>query len=714
MELKQNYRGKLKPLVVVIGLANAQLALADDCTLPLTVDAVAATDTEATKTLDEALADASASACDISVITIADTLSGESDIQETSFSMNGGRTLEVNGPADGDFTIKTTAADQELFDVSEGSSLALNKLIFDGEGVERYEAVFSVKDSTLAIDDVTVSNVNLGEITVLELVESDAAISGSRFSGNRQLLYADGYGGDYTLTITDSTFSDNTDGTIFSFDNNLIVEDSVFEDNSSNGGGAAIYSDGESGTSSVQISSSTFRGNNTGTGGKGGAVRARYLSGFSVEDSVFENNSATASVSYNGQGGAVAFDGDIDELAIRNSRFSGNSAEGKAGAVSFDFVEMPEGSAIIIEDSSFTGNQVAVNEFLNGRYAGGAIAVTAESAVALDIRRSTFSGNQSADEAGAIYINGNVDLTIGSSTLDGNSARYAASALGFNGKALLISHSTITGNTVTTTGESSYNNSALYAYPDENLQITHTVFSGNSAVADNTAGSLCSDGESSFNTSLAYTYWDGLTKPGCKTPATDQTVITSSADPLLGALADNGGPTFTRYPAFNSPLVDAGDANIEDAPATDQRGSARIDRGAIDIGAVEYGNLPPEVILTAEDVTMTVGDEVSVDASDLFTDPEGDAITFALQGAPEGVGIDASTGEVSGTVSTAGTFNITVTATDEPGLSTDVSFTVTVEAEQSSSGSSSGGAITPWLLLLGGPLAGLARKRRRR
>ena len=102
------------------------------------------------------------------------------------------------------------------------------------------------------------------------------------------------------------------------------------------------------------------------------------------------------------------------------------------------------------------------------------------------------------------------------------------------------------------------------------------------------------------------------------------------------------------------------------------------------------------------------------DASDLFTDPEGDAITFALQGAPEGVGIDASTGEVSGTVSTAGTFNITVTATDEPGLSTDVSFTVTVEAEQSSSGSSSGGAITPWLLLLGGPLAGLARKRRRR
>ena len=188
MEHGKNYRRKLKPLVVVIGLANAQLALADDCTLTLTVDAVAATDTEATKTLDEALAEAAASACDTRVITIADTLSGETETQQTSFSMNGGRTLEVNGPAGGDFTIRTTFANQELFDVTEGSSLTLSNLIFDGEETARTEAVFALTDSTLTIDEVTVSNVNSGEISVIDLIESDAAISGSTFSGNRRLL----------------------------------------------------------------------------------------------------------------------------------------------------------------------------------------------------------------------------------------------------------------------------------------------------------------------------------------------------------------------------------------------------------------------------------------------------------------------------------------------------------------------------------------------
>ena len=70
-----------------------------------------------------------------------------------------------------------------------------------------------------------------------------------------------------------------------------------------------------------------------------------------------------------------------------------------------------------------------------------------------------------------------------------------------------------------------------------------------------------------------------------------------------------------------------------------------------------------------------------------------------MQGAPQGIGIDAGTGEVSGTLTTAGTFNITVTATDELGLSTDVSFTVTVEEAQRRSSSGGGGAVNLWWLM---------------
>lgn len=59
-----------------------------------------------------------------------------------------------------------------------------------------------------------------------------------------------------------------------------------------------------------------------------------------------------------------------------------------------------------------------------------------------------------------------------------------------------------------------------------------------------------------------------------------------STDALLGALADNGGPTFTMLPQSTSPAVDAGDPAFSDPITVDQRGLPRI-VGTIDIGAVE-------------------------------------------------------------------------------------------------------------------------------
>ncbi|MGI6253255.1 MAG: choice-of-anchor Q domain-containing protein [Aminivibrio sp.] len=57
------------------------------------------------------------------------------------------------------------------------------------------------------------------------------------------------------------------------------------------------------------------------------------------------------------------------------------------------------------------------------------------------------------------------------------------------------------------------------------------------------------------------------------------------ADPKLGPLADNGGPTQTCAPGKGSSAIDAGTA--EGAPPTDQRGVKRPQGGGIDIGAVE-------------------------------------------------------------------------------------------------------------------------------
>ena len=54
--------------------------------------------------------------------------------------------------------------------------------------------------------------------------------------------------------------------------------------------------------------------------------------------------------------------------------------------------------------------------------------------------------------------------------------------------------------------------------------------------------------------------------------------------PLLGALANNGGPTQTMALLPSSPAINAGDSTR--APATDQRGLTRF--GNTDIGAFEY------------------------------------------------------------------------------------------------------------------------------
>ena len=65
-------------------------------------------------------------------------------------------------------------------------------------------------------------------------------------------------------------------------------------------------------------------------------------------------------------------------------------------------------------------------------------------------------------------------------------------------------------------------------------------------------------------------------------------------DPLLGALADNGGPTRTHALLTGSAAVNAGTST--DAPATDQRGVARPQGAGVDIGAFEQGGATPPPI----------------------------------------------------------------------------------------------------------------------
>jgi hypothetical protein len=77
----------------------------------------------------------------------------------------------------------------------------------------------------------------------------------------------------------------------------------------------------------------------------------------------------------------------------------------------------------------------------------------------------------------------------------------------------------------------------------------------------------------------------------------------AAGDPLLAALASNGGPTLTRLPQAGSPLVDAipivsCQADGASGVTTDQRSQPRPGGAACDIGAVELQvvGLPPLVL----------------------------------------------------------------------------------------------------------------------
>jgi hypothetical protein len=83
-------------------------------------------------------------------------------------------------------------------------------------------------------------------------------------------------------------------------------------------------------------------------------------------------------------------------------------------------------------------------------------------------------------------------------------------------------------------------------------------------------------------------------------------------DPLLRALADNGGPTPTMLPLFASPARDAGDANA--SLSFDQRGLPRPSGVSVDIGAVEWTAIadgPLQIVQQPGSMVTNVGNTVA-------------------------------------------------------------------------------------------------------
>ncbi len=219
--------------------------------------------------------------------------------------------------------------------------------------------------------------------------------------------------------------------------------------------------------------------------------------------------------------------------------------------------------------------------------------------------------NNSAPDGGGIHFSG-ATLTITNSTVSGNTATTTSGGgITITGDAADITNSTISNNFALTFG-GGIDNAGVAV-----MNITASTVTANTAQvnaggiqaggnASNVRGSIIAansatsnpDIEGLFNSQGFNLIGKQDSSSGFEHGTNGDLVGTSAApiNPLLGPLANNGGPTDTHAllnTAPASPAIDAG-ANAVNGPpfnlSTDQRGSPRRFGAQVDIGAYELQN----------------------------------------------------------------------------------------------------------------------------
>ena len=362
-------------------------------------------------------------------------------------------------------------------------------------------------------------------------------------------------------------------------------------DNISIGAGTFMLSGGE-----ITISSDVTI---TGTG-----VNQTFIDADSLSR-IFHITSGTVTISdlaiLNGNasgmlGGAILNDG---ALVLNNVSLVDNDAK-EGGAIASS-----ASSSLTVNGGSMTGN-TAEN--------GGAIWIK-DTVAGLTLTDVSLSGNSATTLGGAIFSETG-PMQIDGSSISGNTA-HEGGGIYSKGDVATLTNVTISGNSATTLGGGINNNAG-------NLNATNVTITDNSAATGSgihrsggtvsmqnsiVAGNLGSADVSGSYTSLGYNLiGNGDGSSGFTDGVNGDQVGTggSPIDPVLGALADNGGPTLSHALLAGSTAIDGG--TNTGAPATDQRGETRD--ASVDIGAYEYE--VPATILDQFNTTDFNGNDGSV------------------------------------------------------------------------------------------------------
>ena len=289
-----------------------------------------------------------------------------------------------------------------------------------------------------------------------------------------------------------------------------------------------------------------------------------------LSDSVVTGNQA-------GGGGGI-FNGGI--LFLSNTRIEHNTATASGGgiynggileALETDLVNNQAGSGggilnvgnLTVKRSTIMGNAA--------KYSGGGIQ---NSSIGVSHLEYTTVNENTSNSGGGIRNNGR--MTLENSTVSGNTGKRGGGIL--NENYISISNTTVSGNR----GEYGGGIAVGRALGNPRTELNNTIIAANTAMLE---GPDCNGSV----TSLGHNLVGSNDHCGLQTTASDLVGTRSQpVEPRLGPLDDNGGPTETHALLLGSPAIDTGGDNP--ASPTDQRGLARPQGSASDIGAYERGS----------------------------------------------------------------------------------------------------------------------------
>jgi hypothetical protein len=302
--------------------------------------------------------------------------------------------------------------------------------------------------------------------------------------------------------------------------------------------------------------------------------------------------------------------------SLRQAIIDANADTGVADTINFDLgsaatITLTSGQLPTITDTATEGAGLTID--------GGSADITISGAnqyrvfevafVELTLRNLTVANGANAtfgEGGGGIYNRGGT-LTVSNSTLSGNSAGDEGGGILLSSGTVTVSNSTLSGNSASFGGGIRNDNLGAIS-----AKLKNTIVAANDAsvLGPDARGAFTSQGHNLIGQSDCVGESCGFTN------GQNGDLVGTAAnpkDPMVGPLADNGGPTMTHALLEGSPAIDKGNSFGE---STDQRGLPRPSNfvgipdasggDGSDIGAFELQAPPTPPDTQAPKVTSTV------------------------------------------------------------------------------------------------------------